>query len=182
MVKSPPAEDGPPPARPRGRKGGSPTADWRIRDLEERPGFLIRRLHQIHVALFAEECAAEGITPVQYSVLTALDQIGAAEQIALSRAVGLDRTNIADVAARLETRGLLTRAVSPRDKRMKLVDLTEAGRALLERVQEGAARAHERTVAALPPQERQRFLKALRLLVAANNEVSRSPVGGLSEV
>ncbi|MFG1477678.1 MarR family transcriptional regulator [Xanthobacter sp. V4C-4] len=181
MVKAPPADADGPPRPARGRRAGTPPADWRIRDLEERPGFLIRRLHQIHVALFAEECAAEGITPVQYSVLTALDQIGAAEQIALSRAVGLDRTNIADVAARLEARGLLTRAVSPRDKRMKLAELTDAGRALLERVQEGAARAHERTVEALPPPERQRFLKALRLLVAANNDVSRSPVGGPGE-
>ncbi|MFG1419239.1 MarR family transcriptional regulator [Xanthobacter sp. V0B-10] len=178
MAKSSDVRDGA--LRPaRGRQQDA--TDWRIRDLEDRPGFLIRRLHQIHVALFAEECAAEGITPVQYSVLTALDQIGGAEQIALSRAVGLDRTNIADVAARLEARGLLTRTVSPRDRRMKLVDLTEAGRALLERVQDGAARAHARTVEALPPGERARFLQALRLLVAANNDVSRSPVGGLSE-
>ncbi|WP_454915612.1 MarR family winged helix-turn-helix transcriptional regulator [Xanthobacter sediminis] len=185
MVKPSPPESAPPAGRPgagRGRRAaGPPERDWRIRDLEERPGFLIRRLHQIHVALFAEECSAEGITPVQYSLLTALDQMGEVEQIALSRAVGLDRTNIADVAARLETRGLLTRAVSPRDKRMKLVTLTEAGRALLERVQDGAARAHARTIAALPPEERQRFLRALRLLVAANNDISRSPVGGFGE-
>ena len=26
--------------------------------LEQRPGYLIRRLHQIHVALFQEKCAA----------------------------------------------------------------------------------------------------------------------------
>jgi MarR family transcriptional regulator, lower aerobic nicotinate degradation pathway regulator len=185
MVTSPPSDHDPAAGRSgatRGRKGGNgPERSWRIKDLEERPGFLIRRLHQIHVALFTEECSAAGIPPVQHSVLTALDQTGMVEQIALSRAVGLDRTNIADVVARLESRGLLTRAVSPRDKRMKLVDLSEAGRGLLERVQNGAARAHERTVSALPPKERARFLQALRLLVAANNDLSRSPVGGLDE-
>ncbi|MFG1421017.1 MarR family winged helix-turn-helix transcriptional regulator [Roseixanthobacter liquoris] len=148
-----------------------------IRDLDARPGFLIRRLHQIHIALFAEECGAEGITPVQYSVLTALKQMGPAEQIALSRAVGLDRTNIADVIVRLEQRALVTRSVSPTDKRMRLAGLTEAGLALLKRVEQGAARAHERTIEALPPQARARFLKDLRALVAAKNEVSRSPVG-----
>ena len=61
----------------------SPGDDWHAKPLQERPGFLIRRLHQIHVALFMEECAPEGITPVQYSILSALDQMGTAEQIVL---------------------------------------------------------------------------------------------------
>ena len=37
--------------------------------LMSRPGFLIRRLHQIHIALFLEECAGVDITPVQYTLL-----------------------------------------------------------------------------------------------------------------
>jgi hypothetical protein len=45
------------------------TDDYRI--LGQRPGFLVRRLHQIHLALFAEECKAFGVTPAQYSILTA---------------------------------------------------------------------------------------------------------------
>ena len=84
------------------QKAQTSAEDWHSKPLQERPGFLIRRLHQIHSALFAEECAGESITPVQYSILSALDQIGAAEQIALARAVGLDTTNVADVLARLE--------------------------------------------------------------------------------
>lgn len=151
--------------------------NWRMHALHERPGFLIRRLHQIHIALFAEECASAGVTPVQYSVMTALDQIGAAEQIGLSRAVGLDRTNIADVVSRLEQRGLVARAVSPADKRMKIVTLTDAGRALLEVVEAGAARAHQRTIEALPEADRAVFLRYLALLVSVNNDVSRTPVG-----
>jgi len=31
--------------------------------LGERPGFLIPRLHQIHLALFAEKCTRFGVTP-----------------------------------------------------------------------------------------------------------------------
>src|SRR5262249_5333494 len=37
-----------------------------------RPGYLLRRLHQIHYALFFEECAGFDITPVQYGLLTTL--------------------------------------------------------------------------------------------------------------
>lgn len=62
-----------------------PSDDWHDKPLQQRPGFLIRRLHQIHVALFIEECGSEKITPVQYSILSALDQMGSAEQIALCR-------------------------------------------------------------------------------------------------
>ena len=59
------------------KRGGARSGDdWHGKPLQERPGFLIRRLHQIHVALFMEECAAESITPVQYSILTALEHMG----------------------------------------------------------------------------------------------------------
>jgi len=150
---------------------------WHAKPLQERPGFLIRRLHQIHTALFADECAGEGITPVQYSILTALDQMGVAEQIVLARAVGLDTTNVADVLARLERQRLVRRRVSQHDKRMKAVSLTESGHALLRRVDGGAARAHERTLAALAPRDRARFMRDLTKLVSLNNEISGVALG-----
>jgi MarR family transcriptional regulator, lower aerobic nicotinate degradation pathway regulator len=150
---------------------------WHNKPLQQRPGFLIRRLHQTHVALFIEECGSEKITPVQYSILSALDQMGSAEQIVLSDAVGLDPTNVADVLARLERQKMVKRKVSARDKRMKAVTLTEAGRRLLRRVDAGAARAHERTLAALKPAARARFMRDLTRLVAFNNDISRTPVG-----
>jgi MarR family transcriptional regulator, lower aerobic nicotinate degradation pathway regulator len=161
---------------PQKRKQTKPVRDWHAKPLQERPGFLIRRLHQIHVALFMEECAADGITPVQYSILSALDQMGMAEQIVLARAVGLDTTNVADVIARLERQRLLKRRVSPKDKRMKVVSLTEAGRGVLLRIDAGAARAHERTLAALSPMARTRFLRDLARIVETNNELSRTPL------
>jgi MarR family transcriptional regulator, lower aerobic nicotinate degradation pathway regulator len=150
--------------------------DWRHTALDARPGFLIRRLHQIHVALFVEECAPEGITPVQYSILTALEQMGPSDQIALSRAVGLDRANTADVIGRLVERRFIQRRVSRTDRRKKVAELTEVGRCLLARLETGVARAHERTLAALPPEDRARFMAYLVLLVETNNDLSRTPV------
>ena len=49
-----------------------------------RPGFLIRRLHQLHCALFTEETRDFGITPVQYSLMTALDERGELDQNSLA--------------------------------------------------------------------------------------------------
>ena len=36
--------------------------------LWSRPGFLVRRLNQIHYAMFFEECAESGITPVHSGI------------------------------------------------------------------------------------------------------------------
>ncbi|WP_233838868.1 MarR family winged helix-turn-helix transcriptional regulator [Paraburkholderia sp. ZP32-5] len=157
-----------------------PVLKWRDTALSQRPGFLIRRLHQIHVALFMEECAAEGITPVQYSILTALEQLGPSEQVVLSRAVGLDRANTADVIARLAQRRFVQSRVSRTDRRKKIAELTGVGHALLARLESPVARAHERTIAALPVEERKTFLRQL-LLVQKSNELSRTPVVSLTD-
>jgi len=65
-----------------------------------RPGFLLRRLHQIHYALFFEECAGFDITPVQYGLLTTLSLNPDLDQNSLARELGIDRTNVADVLNR----------------------------------------------------------------------------------
>lgn len=147
---------------------------WRAQSLLARPGFLIRRLHQVHVALFLEECAGHDITPVQYSLLTELAQRGECEQAELARSLGIDRTNIADVAVRLERRGLLDRRVNPGDKRSRLIVLTPAGADLLEALDQCAERAHARTIEALPRPEREAFLRALSILVEAGNHMGRA--------
>ena len=60
--------------------------------LSQRPGFLIRRLHQIHVALFQEACGKFDVTPLQYSLLSALAARKTADQTTLAADIALDRT------------------------------------------------------------------------------------------
>ncbi len=147
--------------------------DWAETGLRDRPGFLIRRLHQIHTALFLQECASEGITPVQYSVLTALGQLGPSEQIVISRAVGLDRTSTADVMQRLEKRKLIRRRPSPTDGRSKIATLTEVGINLLQRVDEAASAAHSRTLEPLTAEARRELMQAMRTIVDAYPDLER---------
>jgi DNA-binding MarR family transcriptional regulator len=153
-------------AAPRRRPAKLPLAD--------RPGFLVRRLHQIHVALFAEECAPFDITPVQFSVLTALERDAPIDQVTLAGEVGIDRANCTDVLRRLEERGLIGRVASETDSRAKLCDLTPAGRKLLGRIAPLVSRAHDRTIAALPRAERDVFMRSLARLVEANNALGRA--------
>ena len=108
-----------------------------------RPGFLLRRLHQLHCALFLEETRAFGITPVQYSLMTALRESGELDQNSLALQIGLERTSVAEVVPRLQDRGLVRRLKDSRDGRVKLVRLTAKGRMLIKKIAPAAQRAHD---------------------------------------
>ncbi len=144
--------------------------------LAARPGFLIRRMHQIHLALFAEECAAFDITPVQYSIMTVVAVQPGLDQATLAHEVGVDRATLANVVARLEKKMMLRRIAAASDKRLKLVYLVPRGTRLLKEIQGAARRAHERTIEALPPVDRAMFMALLSRLVDAQNEFSRAPL------
>ncbi|MFG1294620.1 MarR family winged helix-turn-helix transcriptional regulator [Xanthobacter variabilis] len=143
----------------------APEAAWPLFD---RPGFLARRVHQIHVSLFAELCAPFGVTPVQYSLLSALADREAADQTTLSRLVALDRTTTTGALKRLEARGLVLRGTSPTDRRSQSCSLTQEGRALLEQMEAAARQAHAATVEMLSPEETRQLIGAMKKIVAAH--------------
>ncbi|MFG1431256.1 MarR family transcriptional regulator [Xanthobacter sp. V2C-8] len=142
-----------------------PETDWA---LFERPGFLARRVHQIHVSLFAELCAPFGVTPVQYSLLSALAGREEADQTTLSRLVALDRTTTTGALKRLEARGLVRRSTSATDRRSQSCSLTAEGRALLEQMEGAARQAHAATVEMLSPQEKAALIGAMKKIVEAH--------------
>ncbi|MCE2563274.1 MarR family winged helix-turn-helix transcriptional regulator [Komagataeibacter sp. FNDCF1] len=142
----------------------------------DRPGFLIRRLHQIHVSLFIEECGAFDITPVQYSIMSMVELHPGKDQNELGLSIGVDRATLANVVARLEKRALLKRENATHDRRVKQVYLTAQGRDILAKMAEPARRAHSRTIEALPDDARTAFIQALLVLTEAGNAYSRAPV------
>jgi len=144
-----------------------PAAPWRNDPLQRRPGFLIRRLHQIHTALFAEECGEEKVTPIMYSVLSSLAQSGPVDQTTLANAVAIDKTNMTDILDRLKKRGLVRRRVAPKDRRVRLAALTDEGRGLLDRIDEKAHRAHLRTIEDLSPADQQRLMDLMSQVIDA---------------
>ncbi|TYC61972.1 MarR family transcriptional regulator [Rhodobacterales bacterium] len=145
-------------------------------DLWNRPGYLVRRLHQIHVGLFAEEFADTGMTPVQYAMLSVLAVHNALDQLSLSKAVGVDRTSGADVIKRLARQDLVVRTKSPEDRRMKLVVITPAGATLVRQMRPAMEAAQSRLMAPLAPEDRKFFMDALRQMIEANNSASRAPM------
>jgi DNA-binding MarR family transcriptional regulator len=142
--------------------------------LFSRPGFLVRRLNQIHYAMFFEECKQFNITPVQYGMLTALSVSPGLDQKALGHELGLDRTNTADVLKRLEERGLVTRKQSADDGRVKHAFNTAEGETITERMHASMLTAQKRLLAPLNDADKKKFMELLLILVEANNEFGRA--------
>ncbi|MBE7366304.1 MarR family winged helix-turn-helix transcriptional regulator [Ramlibacter pallidus] len=140
-------------------------------DLAEMPGHCIRRLQQVAVALFMEESAAAGVTPVQYAVLQTLTRQPGLDQRSLARAVGFDTSTIGGVLDRLEARGLLTRGLSAQDKRVRLLHLTADGEALVEELTPPMQRTQERILEPLSPAEAREFLRMMQRIIAHHGEL-----------
>lgn len=147
----------------------------RLWPLEERPGYLIRRLHQIHVALFQEKCAAFEITPLQYSLLTALAKRGIADQTTLAADIALDRTTTTGALKRLQSRRFVDRATARHDRRSQACRLTRAGAELLRKIEKSARLAHLETVADLSKADQRRFIAMMQKIVAARAEAASAP-------
>jgi len=147
-----------------------------IDDIYRKPGHLIRRAQQIAVALFMEECAPVDITPVQYAALIAVRENPDLDAIRLSALVAFDRSTLGNVLERLEAKGLIERAASPCDKRVKVLRLTREGAGTLREVEPAGVKAQERILAPLRPKDQRRFMALLAQLVELNNDASRAPL------
>ncbi len=149
--------------------------------LYARPGFLLRRAHQIAVGIFVEECAAIPLTPPQHGVLIAADRHPGVSQARLARLIGFDRATVGQVVKGLEARGLLHRLGSAADKRNKAVALTPQGRQILRRAASAMARTSQRLLAPFKPKEREVLMTLLTRLTDELNAASRTPLTGGGE-
>lgn len=145
-------------------------------DIDEMPGYAIRRLHQIAVGIVHQEAQDLGVTPVQYAILQSVHNHPGADQRTLASLVALDTSTTAGVVDRLEARGLLLRSASPHDRRVRLLTLTPPGEQLLSEVIPRMQRAQELILAPLTPSQRKDFLQLLNKLLSANNGLSRAYV------
>src|SRR5690606_697398 len=98
-----------------------------LAQLYARPGFLLRRAHQISAAVFEDECRSVGLTPAQFGVLSVLRASPGLDQSSLARALGFDKVTVLRVLRGLETRGLIARAPAPANRRNLSISLSEAG-------------------------------------------------------
>ncbi len=141
-------------------------------ELTSMPGHLIRRVHQISMAIFAEECAASGLTSVQFAALTAIKENPGVDATRLSGLIAFDRSTLGDVLERLEGKGWVERSPSAHDKRVKVLRLSPAGSTVLDAGEPGVRRVQERLLQSLQPDERQEFMRLLAEMIRRHEPLS----------
>ena len=141
-------------------------------DYGKAPAHLIRRTHQIAVALFMEEAAGYGITPVQFAVLNALIDQPGQDQVSLAARVAFDAATSGSVVGRLEAKGWVRRQADEQDRRRKRLWITPQGRIVALEMKQAGARTQRRLVAPLDAQEREQLRQLLAKLVTAHEGVN----------
>lgn len=133
------------------------------------PGHLIRRVHQVSTAYFADECG--DLTAVQYAALVAIGSHPGIDATRLSQIIYFDRSTIGDVLDRIESKGWIIRESTPDDRRIKLLTLSPAGAQVLRQVAPAIRRVQERLLAPLTPSEAKVMIRLLtKMADAADDE------------
>jgi DNA-binding MarR family transcriptional regulator len=141
-----------------------------------KPGYLFRRMQQIAVAIFVEECRTYDLTPVQYAALVAIQTHPGIDATRLSAVIAFDRSTLGNVIERLETKRYIERRPAREDKRVKLLYLTRSGATLLRNIMPSVDRAQARMLQPLKAADRRMLMALLSQLVDLNNEASRVPL------
>ncbi len=134
---------------------------------------LIRRAWYSLNQAFRRRVAPLGLTPDRFTALRWLHEHEAAShddaltQRQLTALMSSDPNTIANLLARMEEQGLVRRRCDPRDRRMKRLTLTPAGRRAYERARPIAMDLQARVLDALPASRREAFLRDLEAVADA---------------
>ena len=135
--------------------------------LESSPIHLLHRAGQCAGDVFQAEMAHGDLTPRQYAILLTVAQNEGLSQTHLVDKTGIDRSTLADIVRRLLKKGLLQRRRTKDDARAYSVKLTEEGTKVLKSAEPMARKVDDRILAALPGQQRERFVQDLNTIVRA---------------
>ena len=124
------------------------------------PGHLIRRLHQVSTQIFLKRVHDAGfdLTPVQFAALDALRHKPGIDQASLAEVIAKDRATIGAVVSRLEQKGLVKRVVSARDKRARVLTLTDEGEATITALMPIVERLQKEILPGLSEAEYRQFI------------------------
>ena len=137
-------------------------------DFEHAPGHLIRRAHQLAVAIFMEEAGDFDLTPVQFAILNALIDDPGEDQVTLAAKVAFDAATFGSVIGRLEAKGWVRREPDAEDRRRKLLWVTAEGERAAGEAKRAVSKAQARILVPLQAAERQQLVALLGKLVTGH--------------
>lgn len=137
-------------------------------DFQHAPGHLIRRAHQLAVAVFMEETGEFDVTPVQFAILNALIDDPGEDQVTLAGKVAFDAATFGSVIGRLEAKAWVRREADAQDRRRKLLWITAEGERAAAQMKRAVTKVQSRILGPLDAAERQQLVGLLGKLVAGH--------------
>ncbi|MFJ2030589.1 MarR family winged helix-turn-helix transcriptional regulator [Streptosporangium sp. NPDC087985] len=132
--------------------------------------FLLDHTSHVLRTRMAAALAEIGLTARMHCVLVhALEE--ERTQIQLAELGDMDKTTMVVTVDALEKAGLAERRPSDKDRRARIIAVTEDGARVAEQSQKIADRVHREVLAALPEDEREIFLRAMNRLAAGHLSV-----------
>lgn len=125
-----------------------------------------------------EECCGEQVSMAQSQILSEIRRAGSPAMQQVAEKLGMDVTTFSRQAKSLEAKGLVTRRVSPGDRRVALLSLTDEGSRVLAKIDLYMTEQLARVFARMSAFERETILRSLGLL---NEAVAQSGQTGSSQ-
>jgi DNA-binding MarR family transcriptional regulator len=148
-----------------------------MESIREKLQIFTRRFGLLNAAC-CDECCGEQVSLAQSHILFEIRRQEAPSMQQVAEELGMDVTTFSRQAKGLEGRGLIVRTVSPEDRRVTLLGLTDAGTALLMRIDRYMSEKIELIFSTMTDFERETVTRSLGLL---NEAVARAAEAGVSQ-
>jgi DNA-binding MarR family transcriptional regulator len=125
-----------------------------------------------------DECCGEQVSMVQSHILFEVRRLENSSMQRVAEELGMDITTFSRQVKSLEKKGLVARRVSPGDRRVSLLGLTDSGRQVLEKIDGYMAGRLDQVFACMSDFERETVVRSLGLL---NKAVARAGEAGFRQ-
>lgn len=146
---------------------GKTSAALDLGSLPNLVGFHLRMAQVMVFKDFEEKLAGLDVTPAIFGVLEILKHNKGLTQTRLAVAIGLDRSSLVPLLDKLQTRQLVAREASTKDRRSNNLHLTPQGEQLLSEAARRVALHEQRILSTLSKSETKQLI-ALLIKVGAN--------------
>jgi DNA-binding MarR family transcriptional regulator len=134
-----------------------------MKSIREELQVFVRRFGLLNASC-CDECCGEQVSMVQSHILFEIRRMGCPSMQQVAEELGMDVTTFSRQAKSLEGKGLITRQVSPDDRRVSLLGLTDGGGEVLKKIDRYMAATLERVFSHMSDFERDTVARSLELL------------------
>lgn len=134
-------------------------------DVSRRLGYLLKHAQTRMAQLYAEALVPFDVDARELGVLLLLSGHEPASQQHAAQRLGVDRTTMVTLLDTLQGKGLVSRRPDDQDRRRNVVELTDAGQALLGQAMRASDDAERALLTPLTPPDAQHLRAALKQIV-----------------